>query len=298
MIDHRRSVRAGFVLQRAFSWRQGYADRRHDISEATTVAPDRDRPRLTSLAQSSREERASRHVGGVHRRIDAGLTLLLAVQAVTIFIVIPLSVHHVGGRILLNLSQLAFTVTCIKVLVRHRAVQFTLIAALAVLVVGPIIEERLALALSVTPSSLFEVIAAAAFVSNATVTSMVARHVFGPGRVTSHRIQGAILIYLNVASLCLVAFIALTNVDPQAIVPSTGGYLPGEIRARVAALTYFSLTTITTTGFGDLVPLHPIARSIANLEAVFGHLFPATLLARLVALHVAHNRDGEEAADP
>ena len=53
-------------------------------------------------------------------------------------------------------------------------------------------------------------------------------------------------------------------------------------------LTYFSVATITTAGYGDIVPIHPIARSLANLEAVFGQLFPATLLARLVALHLAH----------
>jgi voltage-gated potassium channel Kch len=60
-------------------------------------------------------------------------------------------------------------------------------------------------------------------------------------------------------------------------------------------LNYFSLTTITTTGYGDFVPVDPIARSLANLEAVFGQLFPATLLARLVALHVAHSGDAARA---
>ena len=49
-------------------------------------------------------------------------------------------------------------------------------------------------------------------------------------------------------------------------------------------MSYFSLATITTTGYGDLAPVHPLARSLANLEAAFGMLFPATFLARLVAL--------------
>ena len=59
-----------------------------------------------------------------------------------------------------------------------------------------------------------------------------------------------------------------------------------------ASFSYFSLTTITTTGFGDIVPVHPLARSLATLEAVFGQLFPATLLARLVSLNVAHQPQG------
>jgi hypothetical protein len=36
--------------------------------------------------------------------------------------------------------------------------------------------------------------------------------------------------------------------------------------------------------------VHPLARSLANLEAVIGQLFPATLLARIVALHLEHSR--------
>ncbi len=45
--------------------------------------------------------------------------------------------------------------------------------------------------------------------------------------------------------------------------------------------------TLTTTGYGDVFPLHPIARSLCNLEAVIGQLYPATLLARLVTLEMA-----------
>jgi voltage-gated potassium channel Kch len=67
-----------------------------------------------------------------------------------------------------------------------------------------------------------------------------------------------------------------------AIVPVLG--------TRSAALTYFSLATITTTGYGDVVPVLPLARSLANMEAVIGQLFPATLLARIVALNLEHSR--------
>jgi hypothetical protein len=57
---------------------------------------------------------------------------------------------------------------------------------------------------------------------------------------------------------------------------------------------YFSFTTMTSTGFGDIIPLHPFARSAANLEAVMGQLFPATLLARLVTLEIEARRTRDE----
>jgi hypothetical protein len=39
-----------------------------------------------------------------------------------------------------------------------------------------------------------------------------------------------------------------------------------------------------------LVPLHPFASSLANVEAIIGQIYPATLLARLVTLELAHER--------
>jgi hypothetical protein len=47
--------------------------------------------------------------------------------------------------------------------------------------------------------------------------------------------------------------------------------------------------TLTTTGYGDIAPLHPYARSLANVEAIIGQIYPATLLARLVTHELAHS---------
>jgi hypothetical protein len=55
----------------------------------------------------------------------------------------------------------------------------------------------------------------------------------------------------------------------------------------IGNLIYFSFVTLTTIGYGDVVPLHPYARGLANVEAIIGQLYPATLLARLVTLELA-----------
>lgn len=48
---------------------------------------------------------------------------------------------------------------------------------------------------------------------------------------------------------------------------------------------YFSFITMTTIGYGDITPLHPVARSLAMLHGVAGQMYIAILVARLVSLY-------------
>ena len=106
-------------------------------------------------------------------------------------------------------------------------------------------------------------------ISSLTVGFVVAREVFAPGRVTFHRIIGAILVYLciGLAFTALYGFVAL-------IVPGTfSGLEPLQDNLAVASnLIYFSFVTLTSVGYGDIVPVHPIARSLTNIEQVIGQL--------------------------
>ena len=56
-------------------------------------------------------------------------------------------------------------------------------------------------------------------------------------------------------------------------------------------MLYFSLATLTTTGYGDIAPLNPFARSLANLESVIGPFYLAITVARLVTLELADRRN-------
>lgn len=53
-------------------------------------------------------------------------------------------------------------------------------------------------------------------------------------------------------------------------------------------LRYFSFATLTTLGFGDILPRTPVARVLATLEAVTGQIYLTVLIARLVGLHIVH----------
>jgi hypothetical protein len=60
--------------------------------------------------------------------------------------------------------------------------------------------------------------------------------------------------------------------------------------ALASNVVYFSFVTLTSTGYGDVFPIHPVARSLCNLETIIGQLYPATLLARLLSLEIEGRR--------
>jgi hypothetical protein len=116
---------------------------------------------------------------------------------------------------------------------------------------------------------------------------VVAHAVYAPGRITFHRLQGAVVLYLNFAVIFAAAFSLIWEFNPVAFtgLPSATGDL-GEL----ATMLYFSFTTLTPTGYGDIVPVDPFARSLANLEAVIGPFYLAITVARLVTLEVEDRR--------
>jgi voltage-gated potassium channel Kch len=119
------------------------------------------------------------------------------------------------------------------------------------------------------------------------LTWVVAHAVYAPGRITLHRLQGAVVVYLNLATIFASAFTLIWELRPTAFASlpaATGG------QGEFATMLYFSLTTLTTTGYGDIVPVDPLARSLANLEAVLGQFYLAITVARLVTLELADRR--------
>ena len=54
-------------------------------------------------------------------------------------------------------------------------------------------------------------------------------------------------------------------------------------------LSYFSFITLTTLGYGDIIPLSAPAKSAASLEAIVGQLYIALLVGRLVGLHTSQS---------
>ncbi len=213
---------------------------------------------------------------------DPLLTTLTIMLALLLFVIAPLQASGVRGAHFFGILFGFVLVAAVFVISGSRLA----VAATA-----------LALILSVVTSSLrahhqsivdVYLEAASWLVAGLTLLIVVARAVFAPGLITFHRIIGAVLLYLDVGLIfaALYGFLALAR--PQAF----AGLPPMLDNLSVGTnVVYFSFVTLTSVGYGDIAPVHPLARSLANVEAIIGQLYPATLLARLVTLELAHRID-------
>ncbi len=112
---------------------------------------------------------------------------------------------------------------------------------------------------------------------------VVVHAVYAPGRITLQRLQGAAVVYLGAALLFASAYGLIWELTPDAFA-NLHASLGGD--QEVAELMYFSLTTLTTTGYGDILAVDPFARSLANLEFVIGVFYIAITVTRLVTLEL------------
>jgi hypothetical protein len=120
---------------------------------------------------------------------------------------------------------------------------------------------------------------------------LVLKWVFLPGPITPHRIQGAVAVYLLIGVMWAQAYEFLDTIIPR------GFQFPSGVAgasARSAALSYFSFITLTTLGYGDILPVHPVARSLAMAEGLMGQSYPAILIGSLVSLHISSRSEGSQ----
>jgi len=115
------------------------------------------------------------------------------------------------------------------------------------------------------------------------VAMLILSHVLKTERVSREKIFGALSVYLLLGFIWAILFIMVDFLVP-------GSLRYGQDQALTGAqMVYYSLVTLTTLGYGDIVPIAPSARALATLEAITGQLYLTVLVARLVGLHITHS---------
>jgi hypothetical protein len=247
----------------------------------------KDSSKANQLGRRTERAAASQHVKERFHRSrerwrDPLLTVLTILLALLMFVIAPL---HAAGIIESQDVGLVVGLVVIAAVVFESGISTAVIVMLVALGLA-----ATAAVLRLQHHSTVDVYldASAWVLVGLALSWVVARAVFAPGRITYHRIMGAVLLYLAIG-LTFVALYTFVGL----LVPNAFSELTVRDSPTLAStMIYFSFGTLTTAGSGNLAPLHPIARSLCNVEAMIGQLYPATLLARLVTLEI----EGEDRA--
>lgn len=221
-----------------------------------TAVPRRFRPVITALTRFWAE--------------DKGLSLFSALLLVVVFVLPPLLPPGSGRSLIGDVFYALLLVSGVLALSeRGLAVRLLMPAAVVTIAVD------LGSWLLPVPAAWVQ---ATGLLSLLLLLVVVLGQTLRSGPVTFHRIQGAVAAYLLLGIIWAYAYGLVSLVGPGSF---SGPVDPAD---GPRAWFYFSFVTLTTVGYGDVLPVHPAARSLATLEAVTGTLYLAILIARLVSM--------------
>ena len=105
-------------------------------------------------------------------------------------------------------------------------------------------------------------------------------------KVTSNTLYGAVCSYLLIGLTFTYLFLLIYELDPN----SFRFLFPNEISQLPQNFTYYSFVTLTTLGYGDILPVSIPAKTFAWFEAVIGQVYLTILIAQLVGLFIVHKQ--------
>ena len=114
--------------------------------------------------------------------------------------------------------------------------------------------------------------------------------IFRGKRLTIDGILATVAVYLLIALIFAQLYVLAIAVNPSSF------SLPIPAVERTPHLLqidmlYFSLVTLATVGYGDILPHTEFARMLAMLEAVVGQFYVAVIVAVFVGMYAAQSRD-------
>jgi hypothetical protein len=218
---------------------------------------------------------------------DLSLTALTALLVAYVFVLAPLAELRIVNRHVLEIAFAAILLAGIAAR-RHQSLVERLFIGMAILAIALRVLNLLLPDASIRLVDSLVLIAAFGLLAAVTLTRTMRQ-----GEITMHRLQGAIAAYVLVGLMFAHAYRLVAIGTPDAFLVAGA---PADYDAIVPKLTYFSFVTLTTLGYGDITPVHPYARTLVMLESLFGVLYPAMLIARLVSLDVVEMQRDRTAA--
>jgi voltage-gated potassium channel len=210
--------------------------------------------------------------------------LALLISILLLFVTAPVFVSLHDGILIMNIISVTVLVAGSYAL-SERKYLFAIAVVLSAITIagtGLVLAFQQPWALLVSSSSIVVLVAF--------FCVTILSYVLGSGRVTSDKIFAAICVYMLLGYGWTFVYSILLELQPGSFAV-TGEFGRNDYVGRMLQLRYFSFTTLTTVGYGDIVPHSPAARTMAILEAVMGQFYLVALVGRLVGLHIVHGTD-------
>jgi len=129
---------------------------------------------------------------------------------------------------------------------------------------------------------------------------LILKFLFSAGRVSSDMICASLCVYLLLGVLWAITYSLIQIFDGQSFLSAFADDGDGTTMRfggeRTLTALYYSFVTMSTLGYGDIVPRSSLARMAAAIQAIVGQLYLAVLVARLVGLHIVHATERQTGA--
>jgi len=208
-------------------------------------------------------------------------SLFLLLSVLSFFVFTPfLEGDPTGEAFLIAILYLTLVSATLELSVRRRVLWAAIPLALSSMAL--LVATRLH---RTNPLQLANDLVLAAFLGLVAVTLFT--YLGRPGAITRGRLFVSVAVYLLMGLGWYVMYGVINTLQPgsfaEAGITLSGRILPSK-------LLYFSLVSLATVGYGDIVAVRPAARMLAALEATAGVLYIAITVARLVAGYQISNR--------
>lgn len=120
-----------------------------------------------------------------------------------------------------------------------------------------------------------------------TISYTLRQIVFGT-EVNANRLVGAVCVYLLLGVIWGLTY----SIVELAMPGSFDGVTTAQGNGWNSSWLYFSFVTLTTLGYGDILPISATARALAYMQAVVGQFYVAVLVAGLVSGYISNRQNG------
>ncbi|MBA1421450.1 MAG: two pore domain potassium channel family protein [Epsilonproteobacteria bacterium] len=104
------------------------------------------------------------------------------------------------------------------------------------------------------------------------------------GEVDSNKMIGSLSLYLLLGLVWTVLYLLLLQLDPTAFT----GIDAGSWKQNFTQMAYYSFVTLTTLGYGDVLPQNHVAQFFVYMEAIMGVFYMAIIVSSLISLRLAN----------